>query len=345
MKIIEYIKETPKYLNHLIDQSESTFDSVAELDFDELYITGSGTSFNAALDVKYYIQKILNKKVVVLNTFDIDDLKFGDEKKILIGISQSGSSYSTLQALKIANKMGITTASMTGEETSIIDDEASYNYQIKCGEEKAGAKTKGYFCTKLNLILFALIYGKTHDIIGEDVFDGEVNNLREDFEKIEINIENSLNWVELNKDKFKEIKEIKVVSAYNQYGDVEESALKLLEAMRIPVSGYEMEQFIHGIYNSTNSETNVFILDDGSEERFDNLKKVLQQWTDQVYIISEKENADFKIINSKNSSSKYFSYIIPIWVICAEIPELKGINPEIPLDPKFHIKMNSKKLS
>ena len=345
MKIIDYIKETPKFLNYIIDQSESTFESTSKLEFDELYITGSGTSLNAALDVKYYMQDLLKKKVIVLNTFDIQDIEYGNTKKLLIGISQSGSSYSTLGTLKFANDFGIPTVSMTGEVDSIIDKEAIYNYQIKCGEEKAGAKTKGYFCTKLNLILFALYYAKNHEIISDNFYEKEIIKLRKDFDEMDINITNSLNWVNQNKDGFKEIKEIKVVGAYSQYGDVKEAALKLLEAMRIPVSGYEMEQFIHGIYNSTNSETCIFILDDGTEERIDSLKKVLQQWTDKIYIISNKENADFNIKNTASASSKYFSYIIPIWVICAKIPELKGINPEIPLDPKFHIKMNSKKLN
>ena len=149
MKIIDYIKETPKFLNYIIDQSESTFESTSKLDFDELYITGSGTSLNAALDVKYYMQDILEKKVIVLNTFDIKDIEYGNTKKLLIGISQSGSSYSTLGTLKFANNLGIPTVSMTGEVDSIIDKEAVYNYQIKCGEEKAGAKQKDTFVQNL----------------------------------------------------------------------------------------------------------------------------------------------------------------------------------------------------
>ena len=54
-------------------------------------------------------------------------------------------------------------------------------------------------------------------------------------------------------------KEIRVTGPAAIYGDVLESALKLLETMRCPVSGYEFEEFIHGIYNAINEDSMVFI--------------------------------------------------------------------------------------
>ena len=57
------------------------------------------------------------------------------------------------------------------------------------------------------------------------------------------------------------------------YGDVLESALKLLETMRCPVSGYEFEEFIHGIYNAINEDSMVFILDNGDEPRSEKMKR------------------------------------------------------------------------
>ncbi|QJO48247.1 PTS transporter subunit IIB [Klebsiella pneumoniae] len=40
-----------------------------------------------------------------------------------------------------------------------------------------------------------------------------------------------------------------------------------------------------------------------------------------------------------------FEYIIPLQMVCARLPPVKGIDPAIPKDPHFHQKMKSKQLN
>lgn len=344
MEILDYLKETSRYLNSIIDKSEKTFEITKDIFFDELLLTGSGTSLNAAIQVKNYMQDILDREVIPVNDFDTSSrTSLNKNTRFLIGISQGGGSYSTYNAMKIAKSNNLLLGSMTGNKDSIIDEIADFNFPLNCGEEEAGAKTKGYYASKLNLMLFSLYYALHHGIISSEKFEIEISRIRSSVENFDNNLNNSIEWVIKNKDLFKEMSDIKLVSSYEHYGDTLESALKLLETMRIPVSGFEFEQFVHGIYNSTNEKTTIFLLDDGIENRMSLLKDVLSQWTEKIFVISpSEENADF-ILETGMDDLLTFALPIPIQVICSVVPALIGIDPSVPLDPEFHSKVRSKK--
>ena len=156
-------------------------------------------------------------------------------------------------------------------------------------------------------------------------------------------------WVQKNSEKLKNAKEIRIVGTDELYGDTLESALKLLETMRVPVTGYEFEEFIHGIYNAINEDSTIIFLHTGEEPRVNKLINVLSDWTDNIYIIGSKvegfEDKNLVIENGDNYLYHSFVYPIAVQLICAIVPALKGINPSIPKDPKFHMKLESKKLS
>ena len=132
---------------------------------------------------------------------------------------------------------------------------------------KAGAKTKGFYCTKLNLLLLALYLGLEQGTISEETFEQQIQRGENCCWTVQAVYETSLKWISANQERLVTAKEIRVTGPAAIYGDVLESALKLLETMRCPVSGYEFEEFIHGIYNAINEDSMVFILDNGDEPR------------------------------------------------------------------------------
>jgi glucosamine 6-phosphate synthetase-like amidotransferase/phosphosugar isomerase protein len=78
------------------------------------------------------------------------------DKALVIGISQEAAA-SPLAAMERARAAGHLTASMAGEAPAVIDRAADLVLTVPCGEERAGAKTKGYHCTILNLMLLRLL--------------------------------------------------------------------------------------------------------------------------------------------------------------------------------------------
>lgn len=349
MKVAEYIQESPGKMLVILERAEEIFSKVKKESFDKIIITGSGTSHHAALQTREYLQDKMKIEVEVLYPFMITETFFEvQEHKILfIGISQGGSSYSTYNAMKIAQENGCTIASMAGTENALIDEIADYVLTVHCGPEDAGPKTKGFHTTKLHLMLFALYVAEQRGLLNQDELDKQFSNAHSTIEKFSTVCDKAEKWVRNHQNVFAKTKDLRVISTADLYGDALESALKLLETLRIPVTGYEFEEFIHGIYNAMNENSTLIIIDSGREIRMKQLTKVLGEWTEQIFIISTKESGDSNELIlplEKENPFDEMLYIIAVQLICALVPELKGINPLIPKDPSFHKKLDSKRL-
>lgn len=350
MRIQDYMQETPERMKEIIQQADQLFAEVRTNEIDRIVVTGSGTSFHSGLQTQKLMQHFTGVRVDAYYPFAINKETFlGDSSKTLVvGISQGGSSYSTYNAMKIAKAAGCLTASMAGQKDALIDEVADFILTVHCGEELAGAKTKGFYCTKLNLTLLALQLARETGKLSYEDYNKEISELEKTADQFLKTYDIALQWIERNKEKLAKSKDIRVIGTSEIYGDTLESALKLLETMRIPVTGYEFEEFIHGIYNAINEDSTIIILDTGVEKRVETMVEVLSGWTEHVYVIGSDvsenpQNMKAEFVN--HPYYKTYEYIIPIQLICGEIPPLRGVDPSTPKDPKFHQKLGSKKLS
>ncbi|WP_207940729.1 hypothetical protein DOK78_001740 [Enterococcus sp. DIV2402] len=350
MSTIEnYMLETPERMLEIIDRSAELFAEVKKAAIKKIVITGSGTSYHSALQMSKQLQHLLQMEVYAIYPFAITEDTFlqDNEQTLVVGISQGGSSYSTYNAMKLAKSKGCLTASMAGGPDAFIDEVADYVLTVYCGEELAGAKTKGFYCTKLNLLLLALYIGVEQDRVSLSVFDEKIEEVKKAAAYFKEVYDVSEQWIEEHKETLANAQEIRITGPANSYGDILESALKLLETMRCPVTGYEFEEFIHGIYNAINEKSTVFILDDGSESRSKKMKEVLSDWSDSIFLVTnyETKDADLVLPTTQNKDFLTFNFIIPLQLICAKISTLRGVDPSTPKDPKFHMKLGSKKFN
>ncbi|MDT2704231.1 SIS domain-containing protein [Enterococcus dongliensis] len=346
--IEEYILETPEKMKYIVEKAEELFSEVVKKEVNKIIITGSGTSFHSGIQMADQMQKIMNIEVHAMYPFMINDETFINDssKTLVIGISQGGSSYSTYNAMKLAKANGCLTASMAGCKSAYIDEQADFILTVYCGEELAGAKTKGYYCTKLNLLLFSLHYSLNNKLISERQFEEKIEQIRDSISRFSGVHKAAAEWIDKNSEALKDSKEIRVTGPASLYGDVLESALKQLETLRCPVTGYEFEEFIHGIYNAINENSTVFILDNGQESRSKKMKEVLSTWSDNIYLISNKDKeADLYLPTTDYVDMETFNFIIPMQLICDKIPTLRGVDPSAPKDPQFHMKLGSKKFN
>ena len=349
MRIQDYLQETPEKMVEMIKNSDKLFSEVKKVKIDRIVITGSGTSYHSGLQMQPYIQQVTGIRTDVYYPFQVNKDSFiGDSSgTLLVGISQGGSSYSTYNAMKSGKEAGCKIASMAGVEDALIDETADFVLTVHCGDETVGPKTKGYFCTKLNLALLALYLAKGREKLSEEAFINKIGELKKMADTFLERYHASVKWVDRNKDKLAAAKEIRVIGTREIYGDTLESALKLLESLRIPVTGYEFEEFVHGIYNAINENSSIIILDPGTEKRVGKMIHILSEWTSDIYVIGK-----YKTANPQNLHIEYnaqtpfetFDCILPVQLICAEVPPLKGVNPHIPKDPQFHKKLGSKRI-
>lgn len=344
----ECIKETPQYLLSLLKWKETLFKELKHQTFTRVILSGSGSSYHAAMSAKEFMQEKMKIPVEVLYPFQVATYHYNNPNTTLfIGISQSGTSLSACRAMKHAKEHGCVCASMAGREddATILNEHADYILTVHCGEEgDLQPKTKGMICTIANLMLFALDWALAHACITKEQYM--------DIQKEYIGVANHMNaivddaerWIKKHGRMLADAVDIRLIGTHDIYGITLEGSLKLVETLRVPVSGYEFEEFTHGIYNAVNDNSVIILLDTGVENRMETLKHVLSRWSKYVLIsgVHAKDEYDFFVSSIGTKHFVSFEYILWIFMICEKVSAMKGIDIQTTKDVNFHALLGSK---
>jgi glucosamine 6-phosphate synthetase-like amidotransferase/phosphosugar isomerase protein len=354
-KMYDYICETPIVLTDIIKRRKEITKEFVEFyqdkTIDQIYVIGSGTSYHAGLSAKAYLEEILNIKVFICYPTQFErNEKIFNKNTMVIGVSQGGQSLSTVAGLDSAVNRGLYTAALSENPTALIFEHADTKTRLFVGNEKCGAKTKGYAGTTLTLMMMLTEWAIEKGIVTEDVAQDYFQRMFRVIANMEMITAEATKWYGRIKEEFLPAKRIIVVGYDGMYADVLEGALKILETVRQGVTGYDIEEFFHGIYNSITETSHIFYLASKGDykPRVEKLVNILNEWTPHHYVIASPEGL-FKD-SSKNlvcdfTEDPLFSpweYIIPLQVVACLAPQDLGINPDIPKDPEFHKKIGSK---
>ncbi|HHY09599.1 MAG TPA: SIS domain-containing protein [Firmicutes bacterium] len=255
--IIDYINEQPNVLRQVTNYG-------LDLEkFSRVFLVGTGSSLNAAFAVKYVWKKSTSKPVTVCDplSFVLEYLDKITEKTLVVGISQSGSSKVTIDALQAAKDGGACTIGVTAETNSALAAAAEKIIPIPCGEELVGAKTKGYSCTVAVLTKMAQAsydQEQLSSLLGERLQQNDA----------------------LCRELAQELADCQVayiIGAIGHYGTAREIALKTMEIVKIPTLSFELEDSMHGPLNALNERAFVMVLTAGDElaKRQRGLAKIL----------------------------------------------------------------------
>ena len=201
-----------------------------------IYVTGSGTSYNSALIAKQIFSKYAKIKAEPIMS---SELQFApesiEENSIIIAISQSGESADVLDAVKIGKQANCKIIAIVNLMTSSLVREADVAIGMNCGPEIGVAATKSF--TSQLVILYKIVQ-KLAD-----------NKITIDFEKFAESILKILeNPVKIQKiaKVIKNISDIYVLGRGINYPIAKEAALKLKELTYIHAEGIPGGELKHG---------------------------------------------------------------------------------------------------
>ncbi len=352
-----YICETPEVLHNILknrkDIVKDFVDHYKDIDIEQIYILGSGTSYHAAVNAKKYLEEILNKKVFVMypTQFNRDERVF-NKKSLVIGISQGGQSLSTVEGLDSAKAQALYTAAVSENPTALIFEHAETQTRIMVNNEKCGAKTKGFAASTLTVELMLTELAIEKNELSSETATAYFDRMEKVIDNMNNVIDASTLWYKRIKEDFLPAKRIIVVGYDNNYGSVLEGALKILETVRQGVTGYDIEEFFHGIYNSVTEESYIFYMasEGDYKPRTEKLIEILSEWTPHNYLIGRKEglkhHSDMYCLVDfvEDNLFSCWEYIIPLQIVSCMAALDLGRNPDIPKDPKFHTRIGSKEL-
>lgn len=279
---IKEISEQPDTILRAVDnnQIQQLIDNIKQAK--NLYITGSGTSYNAAEIAKYLMSKFAKIKI---NTLISSELPFSpneiESDSTLITISQSGESADVLEAVKIAKESNAKILSIVNLLNSSLSQQSSLAIGLNCGPEIGVAATKS-FTSQL-----AILYKIT-----DQLCNGCVNpDWKKVSDAISQVLSNNLKIKELAKN-LKEITDIYVLGRGIHLPIAREAALKLKELAYIHAEGIPGGELKHGPLALMDSNVYVIIINPSDSTYNDTLNSAneIKARGAKIIGISDKKN-------------------------------------------------------
>lgn len=209
-----------------------------------IYIVGCGTSLNAGMIGEHYIQEMtgIPVKTKVASEFTgTQPIKDGD---FVIGITQSGNTADTLEALRYAKEHGATILGINNVVGSAISRLTDAGVYVRAGAEISVASTKAFTSQVMTLYLVALsLYKKQHGMTKR--LHSYINQI----EAVEALAYACLERAEAVKDiaeKYAEAENVIFLGKGVNHPVAEEAALKLLEVSYIHAQGKPAAEIKHG---------------------------------------------------------------------------------------------------
>ena len=355
---LKYIYETPEILKAILNDHREILEICARMMNgkmpDEILLTGSGSSYNAAVGAAVFAKKLLGIRVSpVYPVTLIEDINILRDGTLVLGISQQGTSTAVINALDTVRDRRIATLAVTGEHDSEIIKHGDAHLYVECGYEDAGATTKGYTVTLMTLILFFIMLAENVGKITSCQTEEYMKRLNAVTGNMAAVLEECRGWCEKTAVSLKSSKDMMVISSSDQKAALLECCLKFSETCRFPVRGYEAEEFMHGIYNAVTDDTDfLYLFPAGGYER-NRMAKLLKyydrQGKHQYGVNLPQEMADMDtvgrfsdctFVNDPDFSA--LEYMLPLQLLFVLTSRERQINLNLPKDPEFHKYMGSK---
>ncbi len=275
--------------------------SIKKENVKRIIFVSCGTSYYASLVGKYIIEKTSHLPVMVEHASEFryrQPMLYSTD--LVIAVSQSGETADTLEAIRLAKKLGCSVAGIVNVTGSSIAKECSQGIYLHAGPEIGVASTKAFTSQIIAMTLLNMYVNK-------DPYYRA--NLIEELEQLPEKVQAFFKTQDVKSiaEKYKDAKYFMFIGRDINYPVAMEGALKLKEISYIPAEGYPAGEMKHGP---------IALIDE-------NTPSVFLVTRDTVY---EKVISNMEEVKSRRGK---------IICICNEItPEIERLSNDIILIPK-----------
>lgn len=344
--LMDYIMDQPRALRSLRQNYHTSTDPMVELfkkyPIKKVYMVGSGTSYHASFILKKYFAKYLSVEVSVIppKTFALyENINLGDhyqkDEILVIALSQSGTSFSTISAVKKAKDEGFRTIVLTDATESPITTFADTTVKLLSGVEWVPPETRGYTVAVLTLYFWALEIALALNKIDANTFLDRLSEIDAMIDHLPAVIEVSKDYFKRNQYELLMMQKGDVGGYGINYATALEAALKVGECFHRKVVGSELEEILHGPEMGFDENNYLFMIrQEASEaERVTETAEFCRPITKHVFII----NADASSATERDLVFPYQTtddlspifLIIPFHIYAALATEAVGIDTRL----------------
>lgn len=299
--------------------------------YNNIYIVGCGSAYNAGMVGKYLFEEYTDKFVYteIASEFRYKNLKLSQDD-LVIFISQSGETADTLASLRKVKKMEITTLAIVNVVGSSISREADMVIYTMAGSEIAVATTKAYL---MQVFMLGLIVVKNSNLNYMDIID----NYDLLVKQIDMVINNDM-YKEVAKKIYMD-KDIFFLGRGIDYCMSIEGNLKLKEIAYIHSEAYPAGELKHGTIALIDRNTPVIsIITDKNikDKTLSNIREVISRGARSIIIYTDDIDIDKSYydmivkVPSNIDILKPILTIIPLQLISYEVAKLRGCDIDKP---------------
>jgi glucosamine--fructose-6-phosphate aminotransferase (isomerizing) len=273
--MLKEINENPKVIEETIAEyvgEDIILDPSFAAGISEIVIVACGTSYHAGLIGKYIIEKLAGIPVRVEYASEYNYHSILPGRSLVLGITQSGETADTLEALRAAKRMGLRTCSIVnvvGSSATKITDHVLFT---RAGPEICVAATKSFIAQLVVLYLIAI---KLSPLTRQEKKE-LIEELKALPEKVQRILDRQDEIAKIAR-RLSDFENIMYIGRGVGFPTALEGALKMKEISYIHAEGYPAGELKHGPFALLGEKTPVIAVinrDETYEIMLNNLKEV-----------------------------------------------------------------------
>lgn len=300
MKIIDNIYNQPERLQKIVSTEAVIANDLIKLvknkKVKKVYFTGSGTSYHASTLISMYFNKFtkLDTEAIIPDNFTNylhPSPYFKPEETLLVGISQSGTSTTTLEAIRKAKELNFGTVAISEETNSKIAQEADLVIYLNTGDEVIPVETRGYTSTVMLGLILALRIGLSQDVITGEEYQKVITQTKDELTKLPTTLKETEKFYQENKNELVTMRKGAIAGYGYNYATALEAYLKMYETFHAPLSVHEFGELLHGYEMAFDSNQYIYlIISNGPEKALANkCLDFLKQITKHLFVITDQD--------------------------------------------------------
>ncbi|MFB6244971.1 MAG: SIS domain-containing protein [Candidatus Nanohaloarchaea archaeon] len=313
------MEEGPEVLEKTEEKRELVKKRCQDLEFDQVILTGCGSSFNVSLVVAAEMRSSDIDALAVEASEILFSGSYVDNNTLLIGFSQSGETSETARVIEESSEKGAETLAIVNREKSTISEISDTVVKTPAGEEDAALATKSVDSALLTGLL-------VRDSLSERETSFKVE------ESFQVSIEDALEVLENSKEAY-------VLGIGSYRGIAAEAATKLGEVPLIHATHMTTLEFSHG--PKSHAEDVPVVILAMQPELEEVYRESIAEFTDagaRTLVVSPEgldysDEADVNI----ETSGKLFSTLKIIQRLSIQTALRKGCDPDNPPNLSKHV--------
>jgi glucosamine--fructose-6-phosphate aminotransferase (isomerizing) len=292
-----------------------------------VYITGSGTSYHAALVAKYLLAKFakIRAESVMSSEFQYV-LDFIDKDSVVVALSQSGETADVLHSVKEAKQSGAKVLSIVNIPTSSLARNSDSFLGINCGPEIGVAATKSF--TGQLSVLYHIV----------NLISGGKIGFESGKQQVCTAIEHMLGYalsIETIAESLKEAKDIYIVGRSIHYPVALEAALKIKELTYIHAEAVAAGELKHGPLALIDKSSSVIMInpsDSTYDDMISSAHEIKARGATLIGVSNLPNDVYDKMIQIPEMKDVYYPIIevIPLQLLAYSLAVTKNTDPDYP---------------